>query len=113
VAFEFNDVIHYMEIYIGENEENCLLRAGQSLQHFPGIPSSDDCKRISILGNDIKSLPEKELRCPKLVSLNLGVKERLKEILEEFLLNLTSLRVLELHGMPILIANIIVAIDTN
>jgi disease resistance protein RPS2 len=52
-----HDVVHDMAIYIGENEENCVLRAGQSLQHFPDIPASDNCRRISVMGNDIKSLP--------------------------------------------------------
>jgi Leucine-rich repeat (LRR) protein len=88
-----------MAIYIGENEENCVLRAGQSLQHFPDIPASDNCRRISVMGNDIKSLPAKELRCPNLVSLAMGENMGLKEIPEAFFLNLTSLRVLAINGI--------------
>ena len=38
------DVVHDMEIYIGENEENCVLRACQSLQNFPDIPASYNCR---------------------------------------------------------------------
>jgi disease resistance protein RPS2 len=91
-----HDVVHDMAIYIGENEENCVLRAGQSLQHFPDIPASDNCRRISVTGNDIKSLPA-ELRCPNLVSLLMGDNKGLKEIPEAFFLNLTSLRVLDIH----------------
>ena len=93
-----HDVLHDMAIYIGENEENCVLRARQSLQHFPHIPGSENCRRISVLGNNIKALPAKELRCPNLVALYLGENEGLQEILEEFLLDLTSLRVLDFHG---------------
>jgi hypothetical protein len=93
-----HDVVHDMAIYIGENEENCVLRACQNLQHFPDIPASDNCRRISVLGNDIKSLPAKELKCPKLVSLLMGGNKGLKEIPEAFFLNLTSLRVLDIDG---------------
>ena len=92
-----HDVVHDMAIYIGENEENCVLRAGQSLKHFPDIPASDNCRRISVMGNDIKSLPA-ELRCPNLVSLLMGVNEGLKEIPEAFFIN-PSLRVLDIHGI--------------
>jgi len=96
-----HDVVRDMAIYIGENEENCVLRAGQSLQHFPHIPASDNCKRISVWGNYIESLPTMELKCPKLVSLFLGLNRPLKEIPEAFLLNFTSLRVLNLQQLPI------------
>ena len=96
-----HDVIHDMAIYIGENEENCVLRTGQSLQHFPNIQASDNCKQISVCGNDIKSLPAKDLRCPKLVSLSLARNSYLKEIPEAFLLNFTSLRVLDLWLLSI------------
>ena len=50
------------------------------------------------MGNDIKALSAKELRCPNIVALYLGENEGLQEILEAFLLNLTSLRVLYFHG---------------
>jgi hypothetical protein len=40
----FHNVVHDMEIYIGENEENCVLRACQSLQNFPDIPASYNCR---------------------------------------------------------------------
>jgi len=96
-----HDVVHDMAIYIGENEENCVLRAGQSLQHFPDIPGSDNCRRISVMGNDIKSLPAKELRGPNLVSLAMGENMGLKEIPEAFFLNLTSLRLLAIHGISV------------
>ena len=97
-----HDVIRDMAIHIGENEENCVLRAGQSLQHFPNIPASNNYKQISVCGNDIRLLPAKDLRCPKLVSLFLSRNSYLKEIPEAFLLNFTSsLRVLDLWHLSI------------
>ena len=77
-----HNVINDMAIYIGENEENCLLTESQSLQHFPNIPASNNYKQISVCGNDIRSLPAKDLRCPKLVSLFLSRNSYLKEIPE-------------------------------
>jgi disease resistance protein RPS2 len=72
-----------------------VFRAGQMLQQFPDI--GIDGKRISVLGNNINSLPAQELRCQKLVTLFLG-KSELKEIPEAFLHGLTSLKVLDLGG---------------
>ena len=98
-VFKVHDVVRDMEIYMRENEENCVFRAGQSLQHFPDIPGLDNCKRISVMGIDIKSLSAKELRCPKLVSLLMAANKGLKEIPEAFFLNLTSLRVLAIDDL--------------
>jgi disease resistance protein RPS2 len=89
-------VVRSMAICLGENEENCVFRASQRLRHFPDIENQAVCKRLSVYDNNITSLPTKELRCPKLVSLFLGKNEELKEIPEGFFLNFTSLRVLEL-----------------
>lgn len=83
-VIRIHGVVQDMAVYIGENEENGVLRAGQSLQQFADIRGSDDCRRISVMRNDIMSLPAKELRCPKLVALSLGVNEGLKEIQKHF-----------------------------
>lgn len=93
-------VVRSMAICVGENEENCLFMAGRQLQHFPAIQSHEICKRLSVYDNNLKSLPAKELRFPKLVSLFLGKNEELREIPEGFLLGFPSLRVLEL-GIPV------------
>lgn len=95
-----HNVVRSMAICLGENEENCVFMAGRQLQYFPHIQNHEDCKRLSVYDNNLKSLPTKELRCPKLVSLFLGKNEELKEIPERFLLGFTSLRVLEL-GIPV------------
>lgn len=94
-----HDVVRDMAIYIGENEESCVLRAGQSLQHFPDIKDPHNCKRISVSENNLTSLSATNLRCPKLVSLLLDGSYELKEIPEAFLLNFPSLRVLDLSGV--------------
>jgi len=90
-----HDVIRDMAIYIGEEEENYLGCAGKQLQDFPHSQTQADCKRISVCCNKIKSLPN-DFLCAKLVSLVLSENPLSCNVLESFLINLTSLRVLYL-----------------
>lgn len=96
-----HDAVRDMAIYIGEtSKEKCVFRARQMLQQFPLSRGINDCKRISVVGSNIKSLPAWELGCQQLVTLFLG-KLELKEIPEAFLGGLTSLRVLDLGGTQV------------
>ena len=89
-----------MEIYIGEKEENCLFRAGQMHEQFP-LEVRENCKRMSLYDNNIRCLPQKGLKCTKLVSLILRGNKELEEIPEEFLINFTCLKVLDLSRTKI------------
>eukprot|EP01018_Ginkgo_biloba_P006708 Gb_15875 [translate_table: standard] len=96
-----NDVLRDLAVYTGQKEENCLFRAGQGLKKFPSEEEKTRaCKRIFLLSNDIESLP-KSFKCPDLVTLVLAENRYLREISDSFLLNLTSLKVLDLSGMNI------------
>jgi disease resistance protein RPS2 len=94
-------VVRHMATQVGEDEENCLLRAGKRLEHFPYTEIKEGCKRISLYGNNITSLPSTELICPNLVTLILTGNKGLKEVPEVFLLNLISLKVLDLSQTDI------------
>eukprot|EP01018_Ginkgo_biloba_P006690 Gb_18201 [translate_table: standard] len=95
-CIKMHDVLRDLAIYIGEKEENCLFRAGQKLKKFPSEEEETRaCKRISLLCNDIESLPQ-SFTCPGLVSLVIAENSYLREILDSFLLNLTSLKALDL-----------------
>jgi disease resistance protein RPS2 len=100
LVFGVHDVLRDMAIYIGEKEENCVSRAGRRCPDieavFPTIEARDNCKRLSLFGSHITSLPAKEFKCPNLVSLTLVLNFELKEIPEAFFLNLVSLKVLDL-----------------
>lgn len=96
-----HDVIRDMGIYIGEKEDNYVFRAGQRLRHFPDMEALADCKRLTVRNNNITTLPTQEFRCPKLVSLLLGGNRGLTRIPEDFFLSFTSLRVLDLQGLPL------------
>lgn len=82
-----------MQVGAGENW-SCM--AGKRLQHFPVTEIKFDCKRISVYGNNITSLPSTGLKCPNLVTLILTQNRELKEVPESFLIDLPSLRVLDL-----------------
>eukprot|EP00253_Pinus_taeda_P009811 PITA_09811 len=98
LTFGVHDVVRDMAIYVGEKEENFVSSAGQHCPDidalFPDIETRHNCRRLSLFGSNITSLPDMELRCPKLVSLFLPLNLELKEIPEAFLLNLVFLRVL-------------------
>lgn len=99
ISIRVHHVVREMAIYVGEEEENCLFKAGEGLKIFPEI-QNEDCKRISVLKNGITNLPN-ELQCPKLVSLMLSVDNSIEEIPPGFVASLTSLKVLRLHGSKI------------
>jgi disease resistance protein RPS2 len=92
-----HDIVRDMALYIAEKEGKCLFRTSQKLDEFPPAEEvKDDCKRIAIrYYNDTAFLPT-DLRCPELRTLILARNEGLREVPNDFLLNLTSLRVLDL-----------------
>ena len=100
VFLKSHDVLRDMAIYIGEKEENCLFRAGQMHEQFT-LEVRENCKRMSLYDNNIRFLPQKGLKCTKLVSLILRGNKELEEIPEEFLINFTCLKVLDLSRTKI------------
>nr|ABR18473.1 unknown [Picea sitchensis] len=95
-----HDVVHDLAMYIGEKEEQCLFRTRQNLQKFPAEKEIGNCKRIAIGYNNISVLPT-EFICPNLLTLTLQYNQSLREVPNGFLVNLTSLRVLDLSGTKI------------
>jgi len=93
-----HDVICDMAIYVGE-KDNFLCRAGQQLEDFPHI-QTQDWERMSLFSNQIENLP-KDFICPKLVSLFLSENPFICSIPDTFLINLNSLRVLDLSHCQI------------
>jgi disease resistance protein RPS2 len=100
VWIKIHDVLRDMAIHIAENEENCVFRTSQKLQKFPAERGIDHCKRIAVGYNNIPILPT-DFTCPKLVTLILAQNESLNEVPNGFLLNLKSLRVLDLSRTKI------------
>eukprot|EP01018_Ginkgo_biloba_P006723 Gb_01077 [translate_table: standard] len=94
-SVKLHDVLRHLAIFIGEKEEKCLFQVARKIEHFP-LEVSADCRRISLTSNNIAALPTNFV-CPPLLTLILAKNECLKEIPGRFLLNLPSLRVLDLR----------------
>jgi disease resistance protein RPS2 len=94
-----HDVIRDMAIHIGEKEGNYLCRAGLQRKDFPRS-QTQVCKRMSLRLNQVESLPDASL-CTELVSLILSKNPLAYDVRGSFLINLTSLRVLDLSNTQI------------
>lgn len=92
---KIHEVLRDVAIYIGHKDENWLLAAGRHLKSFPSQEETRNCKRISVFNNDIHDLPV-DFQCPYLVSLLLACNQNLTKVPQGFLLDLVSLRVLDL-----------------
>ncbi|KAH9666569.1 putative disease resistance protein [Citrus sinensis] len=97
---KMHDMIRDMALWIAneieEEEENFLVRAGVGLTEAPKIEEWEGVKRISLIDNEIRSLPEIPT-CPRLQTLLLEY-NCIKEITDIFFQSLPSLRVLNLSG---------------
>ncbi|GAY69075.1 hypothetical protein CUMW_269210 [Citrus unshiu] len=96
---KMHDMIHDMALWIAneieeEEEEKFLVRAGVGLTDAPKIEEWEGVKRISLMQNKIRSLPQIPT-CPRLQTLLLEY-NHIEEITESFFQSLPSLRVLSL-----------------
>ncbi|KAK9229315.1 hypothetical protein WN944_022277 [Citrus x changshan-huyou] len=100
---KMHDMIRDMALWIAneieeeeEEEENFLVRAGIGLTDAPKIEEWEGVKRISLIENEIQSLPQIPT-CPHLRTLLLNGNCIVK-ITDSFFQSLPSLRVLNLSG---------------
>ncbi|KDO36960.1 hypothetical protein CISIN_1g010089mg [Citrus sinensis] len=94
---KMHDMIRDMALWIAneiEEEEKFLVRAGVGLTDAPKIEEWEGVKRISLMENEIQSLPQIPT-CPRLQTLLLEY-NHIEEITESFFQSLPSLRVLNL-----------------
>ncbi|KAH7662126.1 P-loop containing nucleoside triphosphate hydrolase protein [Dioscorea alata] len=96
-SVRMHDVIRDAAIQIGAVADHAFYaRAGQGLKKWPSTTESDmqNCRRLSLMRNDIEDLPP--MQYPKLEMLILSLNERLSSIPEMFFLHMGSLMVLDL-----------------
>ncbi|GAY66109.1 hypothetical protein CUMW_246120 [Citrus unshiu] len=94
---KMHDMIREMGLWIAnEVEENFLVRAGVGLTDAPKIEEWEGVKRISLMRNKIRSLPQIPT-CPRLQTLLLN-RNHIAKITDSFFQSLPSLRVLNLSG---------------
>ncbi|KAH9714934.1 putative disease resistance protein [Citrus sinensis] len=97
---KMHDMIRDMALWIAneveEEEDNFLVRAGVGLTDAPKIEEWEGVKRISLMQNEIQSLPQIPT-CPRLQTLLLNA-NCIANITDSFFQSLPSLRVLDLSG---------------
>ncbi|XP_039133120.1 probable disease resistance protein At4g27220 [Dioscorea cayenensis subsp. rotundata] len=94
-----HDVVRDVAIHIGAAADHAFdTRAGQGLTGWPRTTESDmrNCRRLSLMYNDIEDLPPDPMQYPKLEMLILSGNRSLFSIPEMFFLYMGSLMVLDL-----------------
>ncbi|XP_048425999.1 probable disease resistance protein At4g27220 [Pyrus x bretschneideri] len=98
-----HDVIRDMAILIassGDGSQGFLVKAGCELKDWPKN-SLEDYSAISLMGNEIRNLPD-ELVCPKLEILLLQSNFEIEEIPEDFFQSPNALRVFDISSTEII-----------
>ncbi|XP_068338079.1 probable disease resistance protein At4g27220 [Pyrus communis] len=98
-----HDVIRDMAILIassGDGGQGFLVKAGCDLKDWPKN-SLEDYSAISLMGNEIRNLPD-ELVCPKLEILLLQSNFEIEEIPEDFFQSPNALRVFDISSTEII-----------
>ncbi|KAL6328792.1 hypothetical protein AAG906_003809 [Vitis piasezkii] len=110
---KMNKVLRKMALQISSqsNGSKFLVKPCEGLQDFPDRKEWEDASRISLMGNQLCTLPE-FLHCHNLSTLLLQMNNGLIAIPEFFFESMCSLRVLDLHGtgiesLPSSISNLI------
>ncbi|KAK1257295.1 putative disease resistance protein [Acorus gramineus] len=93
-----HDVIRDMALWIsGKREDKFLVRAGLGLKEAPEPQKWSGNKRISLMDNDIKNLPNLISDCPNLSTLLIQYNDNLSgKVSSGFFQSMTNLRVLDL-----------------
>lgn len=95
-----HDVIRDVAINIATGERGFIVRAGWGLEGWPEKEVLRNCKRLSLMGNELRDLPPRP-ECPSLLTLALSGCEMLKDIPESFFEEMKNLVNLDLSHTPI------------
>ncbi|XP_039127496.1 probable disease resistance protein At4g27220 isoform X1 [Dioscorea cayenensis subsp. rotundata] len=98
-----HDVVRDVAIHISEKDHVFYVRAGQSWEKWPRTVESEmrNCRRLSLMNNDIKDLPPNPMEYPKLETLILRDNAWLASIPEMFFQHMGCLMVLDLSSTRI------------
>ncbi|KAJ8641173.1 hypothetical protein MRB53_017867 [Persea americana] len=94
---KMHDVVHNVATSIASRHEHgFFVKNGEGLREWPEIENLEECKRISLAGNNVEMLPADSIFCPQLLSLSLDINYSLRKIPESFFIGMKALRVLDL-----------------
>ncbi|KAL5716131.1 hypothetical protein ACHQM5_017861 [Ranunculus cassubicifolius] len=96
-----HDVIRDVAINIATSvEHGFIVKAGRGLEKWPVKEKLRECKRLSLMGNELSDLPDHP-DCPNLLTLALSGCDSLKHMPESFFKGMTSLVNLDISHTPI------------
>ncbi|XP_077223388.1 disease resistance protein At4g27190-like [Tasmannia lanceolata] len=92
-----HDMVRDMAIWIAskEGDYKFVVKAGLGLEDWPEMERLQECKRLSLMNNRIRKLPDR-VECPQLLTLLMQGNENLAEIPDEFFETVKDLRVLDI-----------------
>ncbi|XP_077223296.1 disease resistance protein At4g27190-like [Tasmannia lanceolata] len=93
-----HDMVRDMAIWIAASKEGdyrFVVKAGLGLEDWPEMESLQGCKRLSLMNNRIRKLPDR-VECPQLLTLLMRGNKKLAEIPYKFFETVKVLRVLDI-----------------
>eukprot|EP01018_Ginkgo_biloba_P019072 Gb_40740 [translate_table: standard] len=98
---KMHDLLRDLCHSISEKETRSLFHAGKGSREFPNSELCHGRRRISLMENCVRILPEQMNECPGLRTLLLSGNKEIAKIPSSFIRNLKSLRVLDLRDTSI------------
>ncbi|XP_077223703.1 disease resistance protein At4g27190-like [Tasmannia lanceolata] len=92
-----HDMVRDMAIWIAskEGDYRFVVKAGLGLEDWPEMERLQECKRLSLMNNRIRKLPDR-VECPQLLTLLMQENSNLAEIPDKFFKTINDLRVLDI-----------------
>ncbi|XP_043698685.1 disease resistance protein At4g27190-like [Telopea speciosissima] len=97
-----HDIVRDVAIWIASHEDQhgFVVKVGSGLKEWPNILNLRNCKRLSLMQNEINKLPE-EMGCSQLRTISLRDNRSLREIPDGCFKGMKSLKVLDLRNTNI------------
>ncbi|XP_043698901.1 putative disease resistance protein At1g63350 [Telopea speciosissima] len=95
-----HDIIRDVTIWIAQENHGFVVKAERDLKEWPNMENLRNCKRLSLMQNEIGKLPE-QVGCSQLMTLSLRDNQSLREIPDGCFKGMISLKVLDLPNTNI------------
>ncbi|KAL5715348.1 hypothetical protein ACHQM5_017180 [Ranunculus cassubicifolius] len=96
-----HDVIRDVAIIIATKDHGYVVKAGRGLEAWPDKDLLQNCRRLSLMGNEVSKLPDERPECPNIMTLTLSRCQSLTTIPDSFFEGMKSLVNLDLSHTPI------------
>lgn len=98
---KLHDVVRDVAVHIASKDDNhCFVKAGLGMRDWPEGENLEECKRISLMNNDLWALPNQP-SCPKVVTLLLNINPIINGMPNSFFQGMAAVTVLDLSDTDI------------